>query len=92
MRLVDYCVSKAALNMLTLHLQQQEEADHEEDGITFWMVSPGHTKTAFNGFRGAKDPVDSAEVFVHLLEAARGKIVPGSFWEYEQGEFRMVPW
>lgn len=79
--------------MLTLHFQQVEDTSAAEDRrITFWMVSPGHTKTAFNNFAGRKDPVDSAECFVRLLESERGIIAPGTFWEYEQGEFRLVPW
>ncbi len=86
-------MAKAGLNMLTLHLQLQEDAKQEDkDRITFWMVSPGHTKTAFNNFRGHKDPVDSAEAYVRLLKAERGDIAPGTFWEFEEGQMRMVPW
>ncbi len=91
--MVDYCISKAGLNMLALHFQQQEHVKQEEkDRITFWMVSPGHTKTALNNFKGNKEPTDSAEAFVRLLESKRGEIAPGTFWEFEQGEFRKVPW
>ncbi|KAK4077161.1 uncharacterized protein Triagg1_4128 [Trichoderma aggressivum f. europaeum] len=90
--LIDYCVCKAALNMLTLHYQINE--DNYKDGgekITFWSVSPGHTKTAFNNYQGKKDPVDSAEAFVRLLESEKGAIEPGTFWEYETGKFQVVP-
>ncbi|UKZ76561.1 hypothetical protein TrVFT333_004268 [Trichoderma virens FT-333] len=75
--LIDYCVCKAALNMLTLHYQINED-NYKDSGekITFWSVSPGHTKTAFNNFRGKKDPVDSAEAFVRLLESEKGAIEP----------------
>jgi len=79
--------------MLTLHFHLQEECNQKEDErISFWTVSPGHTKTGFNNFRGPKDPIDSAEAFVRLLEAPKGKINPGTFWEFENGDFRMVPW
>jgi len=79
--------------MLALHLQQQEDANQEAGSmITYWAVSPGHTKTGFNNFRGHKDPVDSAEVFVRLLESKEGDVVPGTFWEFEDGVFRTVPW
>ncbi|KAK1251876.1 hypothetical protein MKX07_007355 [Trichoderma sp. CBMAI-0711] len=91
--LTDYCVCKAALNMLTLHYQIIE--DNYQDGgepITFWSVSPGHTKTAFNNYRGKKDPVASAEAFVRLLESDKGAISPGTFWEFEDGNFQEVPW
>lgn len=91
--MVNYCVAKAGLNMLTLHLQLAEDTKQKEgERITFWVVSPGHTKTAFNNFRGTKDPVESAEAFARLLESERGAIAPGTFWEFEGGEFRQVPW
>lgn len=91
--LIDYCVCKAALNMLTLHYQMIE-VNYQEGGerITFWSVSPGHTKTAFNNYRGKKDPVASAEAFVRLLESDKGAIRPGTFWELEDGNFQEVPW
>ncbi|GJN70643.1 short chain dehydrogenase [Purpureocillium lilacinum] len=92
---VDYCIVKAGLNMLTLHLQAAEDNDDDHDGetrITFWAVSPGHCKTGFNGFRGTKDPLDGAEVVLRLLESQAGEIPGGTFWEYEGGEFRMPPW
>ncbi|KAL6803906.1 hypothetical protein J3E68DRAFT_188435 [Trichoderma sp. SZMC 28012] len=91
--LIDYCVCKAALNMLTLHYQINED-NYKDSGekITFWSVSPGHTKTAFNNYQGKKDPVDSAEAFVRLLESEKGAIDPGTFWEYEAGKFQVVPW
>ncbi len=91
--LVDYCIAKAALNMLTVHFQLAEENSHlANERISFWAVNPGHCKTAFNGYRGIKDPIEGAEAFVRLLEAKRGDIQPGTFWEFEEGEFRTVPW
>ncbi|KAL7802290.1 NAD(P)-binding protein [Trichoderma aethiopicum] len=91
--LIDYCVCKAALNMLTLHYQIIED-NHKGGGesITFWSVSPGHTRTAFNNYRGKKDPVASAEAFVRLLESDKGAIRPGTFWDFEDGKFQEVPW
>ncbi|KAH7192871.1 uncharacterized protein B0J16DRAFT_333868 [Fusarium flagelliforme] len=89
---IDYCVSKAGLNMLILHLQTAE--NHREDGrkITFWAVSPGHCSTAFNGYRGKKDPLEGAEAVVRLLETRKAEIEPGTFWEYEKDRFQQVPW
>lgn len=78
--------------MLTLHFQVAEDRLPESQRITFWAVSPGHCKTAFNGYRGTKEPVDGAEVVIRLLEAGRGEIEAGTFWEFEHGEFRVVPW
>lgn len=90
---MDYNTAKAALNMLTLLLQLSDDSSMVEgQKITFWMVSPGFTKTAFTNFRGTKDPADSAEAYVRLLESKRGAIGPGTFWEYEEGQSRIVPW
>ncbi|KAH7229990.1 hypothetical protein BKA59DRAFT_371535, partial [Fusarium tricinctum] len=82
---IDYCVSKAGLNMLLLHLQITENHREGQDGITFWAVSPGHCKTAFNGYRGKKDPIEGAESVLRLLESEKGDIDGGTFWEYENG-------
>lgn len=90
---MDYNIAKAGLNMLTLLLQSLDESNvGEEERVCFWAVSPGHTKTGFNNFMGAKDPLDSAEAFVRLLQADRGEIPAGTFWEFEEGQFRTVPW
>lgn len=90
---MDYNIAKAGLNMLTLLLQLLDESNtEEEERICFWAVSPGHTKTGFNNFMGAKDPLDSAEAFVRLLQADKGVIPAGTFWEFEEGQFRAVPW
>ncbi|KAK1658991.1 hypothetical protein BDP55DRAFT_564022 [Colletotrichum godetiae] len=89
---INYCMAKAALNMLTLQLHLAEEGRTTDDKIVFWATSPGHCKTAFNGFRGSKEPVDGAEVFARLLESERDAIASGTFSEFEDGEFRLVPW
>ncbi|CZR37956.1 uncharacterized protein FPRO_06853 [Fusarium proliferatum ET1] len=89
---IDYCVSKAGLNMLILHLQAAENHSVDEPKIAFWAVSPGHCKTAFNGYKGKKDPLEGAEAVVRLLESAKGDFEPGTFWEYENGNFQQVPW
>jgi hypothetical protein len=78
--------------MLMLHLQVAENHSENEAKITFWAVSPGHCKTAFNGYRGRKGPLEGAEAVVRLLETTEGEITPGTFWEYESGSFQQVPW
>lgn len=80
--------------MMTLLLQLLDESntEAEENKVCFWVVSPGHTKTGFNNFMGAKDPLDSAEAFLRLLRANRGEVPGGTFWEFEEGQFRVVPW
>ena len=89
---VDYCIAKVALNMMTIQYQMAEEQREDETQATFWTISPGHCNTAFNGFRGPKDPLDGAEVVMRLLESERGAIPGGTFWEYENGKFQQPAW
>lgn len=88
-----YSISKVALNALTIEQQKQEDARTGEGGkVDFYTVNPGHCKTAFNGWKGTKDPLDGAEVVVRLVMAERGKWAPGRFLEFEEGSMREVPW
>ncbi|CZR67742.1 related to short chain dehydrogenase/reductase family protein [Phialocephala subalpina] len=89
---VSYSVSKSALNSLTVELQRAEDSREDGGRVEFWVASPGHCKTAFNGYRGTKDPLDGAEVVVQLATAERGKWKKGGFWEFEEGGMREVPW
>ena len=84
---VSYCVSKSALNMLTM-----EHAKTEQD-VAFHVACPGFCKTAFNGYKGYKDPLDGAKVVVQLAMAEQGRY-PNGFWqiEGEQKEPTSVPW
>ena len=93
---VAYSISKVALNALTIEQQKVENGrtGNERDGsrVDFYTITPGHCKTAFNGYRGTKDPLDGAEVVVRLVMARRGEWKAGSFLEFEDGEMREVPW
>jgi len=96
---VAYSVSKAALNSLTIEMQKAENVLRDGEGrgegwgkIEFWAANPGHCKTAFNGYKGTKDPVDGAEVVVQLVIGASGRWKKGGFWEFEDGVMREVPW
>jgi NAD(P)-dependent dehydrogenase (short-subunit alcohol dehydrogenase family) len=96
---VAYSVSKAALNSLTIEMQKAEDVLKKDEGksegwgkIEFWAANPGHCKTAFNGYRGTKDPLDGAEVVVQLVMGERGRWKKGGFWEFEEGVMREVPW
>ena len=82
---VPYSVSKVALNALTL-----EFAKAWPD-VRFYAASPGHCKTALNGFRGKKDPLEGARVVVELV-LEEGKGCRGGFWEWEEGGLREVAW
>lgn len=94
---VAYTVSKTALNALTLEMQKVEDERIEkgDSGVKFYLACPGHCKTALNGFRGKKQPVEGAEVVVRLvMDGSDGEAVweGGSYVEFEDGEMRVVPW
>ena len=86
-RVIAYSVSKTALNALTVEFAKAEPT------VAFYAASPGHCKTAFNGFRGTKDPLDGARVVVELALAESGKYENG-FWQLEGDEkvASRVPW
>ncbi|KAI1349373.1 NAD(P)-binding protein [Xylaria sp. FL0043] len=94
-----YGASKIGLNGLTVHLQVAENDRVEKEGeagkprIRYYVCAPGALKTAFSGFReGLRSPERGAEVIVHLLADDEGRYEGGSYWEYEEGEMRRVPW
>jgi NAD(P)-dependent dehydrogenase (short-subunit alcohol dehydrogenase family) len=90
---VSYGVSKSALNALTVELQRAEDVrDGEDWKVEYFAINPGHCKTAFNGFKGLKDPIDGAEVVVQLALGKKGMWRKGAFWEFEEGEMREIPW
>ena len=86
-RVISYSVSKTALNALTV------EYAKAEPGVRFHAASPGHCKTAFNDYRGTKDPLDGARVVVELALADKQKYENG-FWQLEGDakEADQVPW
>lgn len=83
---IPYSVSKAALNMLTL------EMDKAIPGVEFYAVSPGHCKTAFNGFRGKKEPVEGGKCAAELAVGEEGQYGRGGFWEWENEGMGRVEW
>lgn len=56
--LVDYCVSKAAVSMLTVQYAKAFP------GLRVNVVDPGYTATDFNGFRGTKTVEQGAAAIV----------------------------
>jgi NAD(P)-dependent dehydrogenase (short-subunit alcohol dehydrogenase family) len=91
-KVLSYGVSKTALNALTVEMQRAEDAAAADSKVQFWVANPGHCKTAFNGFRGTKDPLEGAEVVFQLVTGERGRWKKGAFWEFEEGAMREVPW
>lgn len=86
-RVISYSVSKTALNALTIEFAKAEQE------VRFYAASPGHIRTAFNGYQGTKKPLDGAKVVVELASAEIGKYENG-FWQTEGGsqEATKVPW
>jgi NAD(P)-dependent dehydrogenase (short-subunit alcohol dehydrogenase family) len=84
-RSATYSVSKSAENMLTLGM-----AELNPD-ITFQAYNPGHCKTAFNGFRGTRDPLEGAQGAAGLALAEKGRFEAG-FWEWEGGKLMALGW
>jgi NAD(P)-dependent dehydrogenase (short-subunit alcohol dehydrogenase family) len=82
---VPYSVSKVALNALTLEMGKMYPE------VKFYAANPGHCRTAFNGFRGKKDPVEGARVVVELALAEKGRYASG-FWQFEEGEMSEMKW
>lgn len=82
---ISYSISKTALNILTLEMAKLEK------DVLYHVASPGYCKTAFNGFRGLKDPLDGAKVAVELAVSERNKYRSG-FWQFENEEMSEVPW
>jgi hypothetical protein len=91
---LSYSISKVALSCLTIELWK-EELKRENEGkhgqVEVFAANPGHCKTAFNGFRGTKDPLDGAEIVVRLIMAGRGEWRSGCFLEFEGGVIRESP-
>jgi hypothetical protein len=75
-------VSKVALNIMTLEMAKTESR------ITFYLANPGHCNTAFNGYKGKKDPLLGAEVAADLVY---GDYKSG-FWHNDEGSMQMMPW
>lgn len=82
---VPYSISKVALNVLTIEMAKSYP------DIDFYVANPGHCKTAFNHYRGLKDPLDGAQVAMHLALAAHGQYKPG-FWQCDGGLMSEMPW
>ncbi len=76
--------------MLTIEMSR----DPANENVEFQLVGPGHCKTAFNGYRGIRDPIEGANVVVELLKAVKGKYKNAGFWETKGASLDLVeiPW
>ena len=88
---IPYSTSKTALNAVTIHLAQQPG----NEGVKFELVSPGHCRTQFNGYRGTREPLEGADAVSELVWG--GKVEkPGlvGFWETlgASKKLSIIPW
>ena len=87
---IPYCLSKTALNMLTVEMSR----DPANKDVEFQLAGPGHCKTAFNGFRGTRDPLEGANVVVELVKSEKGTYRNAGFWETKGASLDLIeiPW
>ena len=87
---VPYSISKTALNALTVEMSRYGE----NKDVMFQTVSPGHCKTALNGFKGPRDPMEGANVVVECVIRSREKLDNAGFWETDgdSRELLKIPW
>ncbi|BGP02928.1 short-chain dehydrogenase/reductase SDR family protein [Rhodotorula toruloides] len=90
MRMTAYTLSKAALNFLTLRINEE----HEKDNIASYAISPGWTQTDM-GNAGARAfgleeaPVkleDSVAGILKIVDGATREKTGGKFWDYTGDE------
>ena len=98
-----YGSSKIGMNGATVHMQTAENdriaalaeksEEIKENRVRLYVVQPGVLSTAFTRYspRG-KDPKEGAEVVVRLLLDEEGTYPGGTYWEFEDGEMKQVPW
>jgi NAD(P)-dependent dehydrogenase (short-subunit alcohol dehydrogenase family) len=87
-----YSVSKVALNGVSVEMDKVL-AEMTDGKGRVWSANPGHCKTAFNNYRGSRDPLDGAGVVEVLLRADEsGSPVESGFWEEDKGQLTKVPW
>lgn len=87
---IPYSLSKTALNLLSVEMSRVPA----NKDVGFQLVSPGHCKTAFNGYRGTRDPPEGANVVVALVAAEKGTYKNAGFWETKGASLDLVeiPW
>ena len=96
-----YGTSKVGLNGFSVHMQvaENDRVEAEKDApsgkprIRYYVDQPGLLKTAFSGFHAqGKSPEAGAEAAVRLMLDDKHTYEGGTFWEFEQGTMKRVPW
>ena len=75
-------------------LAEEENGKAKEEGrVSFYIVQPGVLKTAFTNYVSwGKEAKEGAEVIVRLVIDDKGTYPGGTYWEFEDGEMKQVPW
>jgi NAD(P)-dependent dehydrogenase (short-subunit alcohol dehydrogenase family) len=87
-RYVQYSVSKAALNMLTLYTMDRVN----KDGIAVITMSPGYCATNLNNFSGILPPEEGALVIVDSITKGNFENMNGKFIGSRKGKEESYPW
>lgn len=73
--------------------EEEKGVGRTEGRIRFYVVQPGLLKTDLaSNLMGGGDPRNGAEVVVRLVMDEEGRYPGGTYWEFEAGEMREVPW
>ncbi|KAL2258175.1 hypothetical protein VTK26DRAFT_8622 [Humicola hyalothermophila] len=83
---IGYSMSKAALNMLTVH--QSEDLKQHLPGAVVILMDPGWVKTRMGGQGAQLEPSESVEKMLQVLHRVSGEDT-GKFYHYS-GE--LIPW
>lgn len=82
-----YAISKAALNMLTVH---QDGDLGGENGVRVVCIDPGWVKTEMGGEGAVLEPEESISGVLRVLEKVKADAtMSGRFWRYDGEE---LPW
>jgi NAD(P)-dependent dehydrogenase (short-subunit alcohol dehydrogenase family) len=81
-----YSISKAALNMLTVH--QSEDVRRELPGAVVILMAPGLVKTRMGGEEALLEPSESVSGMLRVLDGL-GRDDTGSFYQYTG---KKMPW
>ena len=79
-----YSISKAALNMLTVH----QAVQLRDKGIVVFCMNPGWVKTRMGGVRAELEPEESIKGMLAVLGRV-GEVESGKYFAYSGKE---VPW
>ncbi|KAF7984803.1 hypothetical protein HWV62_11812 [Athelia sp. TMB] len=91
-----YNASKAALNMTTVMQSLNLPHAAQNSNLKVNAASPGHVKTQFNGFTGARTPEAGAGAIVYLAilpnDGISQLVGDHPLFSEKEGDFVQIPW